>query len=436
MKRPNIVLIITDQQRWDMMSCAGNKYLRTPHMDYLAKNGLRFQNAYCSNPVCAPSRFGILTGKMPGEVNFRSDYDRNIRITSDILDNGIAKKLREEGGYDTVYAGKDGLRGIRVTDLGFNVISSEGRDKTADTCRDYILNSEKPFFMVASFLNPHDICYMAIYDFIDHMGEEKKSFLPPGQEYERIEQIKSHKDEIGEDIFYTDICPPLPDNYLPQNDEPEMIERLLKQRYFRYMARTTYTDEQWRMHRYVYAKLTEAVDSQIGVLIKALQEKGIEKNTVILFTGDHGDMDASHKMEHKSALYEEAMRIPFVISDPNAKRVGVCNDLVSNGLDIYPTICDYAGVEVPKNLKGMSLKPLLDGKDIEKREYLKVESEIGDAVVTPDYKYVLYFDGANREQLYDLNRNPWEMCNDALDPYYQTVLEKMRTLFKEAVKNQ
>lgn len=427
MNRPNIILIITDQQRWDMMSCAGNKYLNTPNIDYLANNGLRFQNAYCSNPVCLPSRFSILTGKMPSEVNLRSDYDKSIRLTSDILENGIAKKLKAVG-YQTVYAGKEGLRGLRITDLGFDVISTEGRYETADTCSEYIKNNEegKPFFMITSFLNPHDICYMAIYDFLDHMGEEKEAFLQKGKEYDIIEHFKSHKDQVGEDIFYADICPPLPANYQLQEDEPEAVEQLLKARYFRYMARTTYTDEQWRMHRYIYAKLTEIADSQIGILIKALQEKGIEDNTVILFTSDHGDMDASHRMEHKSVLYEEAMRIPLIISDPNAKRLGVCTDLVSNGLDIYPTICDYAEVEVPGNLKGMSLKPLLDGECIEKRDFLKVESEIGNAAVTVDYKYVLYDEGANKEQLYDLNKIPVEMCNDAENPIYKTVLETMR----------
>lgn len=429
MDRPNIILIITDQQSQDMMSCAGNKYVNTPTIDHIAKNGLRFQNAYCSNPVCLPSRFSILTGKMPSEVNLRSDYDKNIRITADILENGIAKRLKEVG-YEAVYAGKEGLRGIRVSDLGFDVISTEGRDQTVDVCCEYIQNSQKenPFFMVTSFLNPHDICYMAIYDFIDEMGEEKNAFLPRGKEFDRIEQIKLHKDQVGEEIFYADICPPLPDNHLPQQDEPKIIEELLKSRNFRYMARTTYTDNEWRMHRYIYAKLTESVDSQIGIVMKALKEKGIEDNTIILFTSDHGDMDASHKMEHKSVLYEEVMKIPFIISDPNAKRVGVCSDLVTNGLDIYPTICDYAGLDIPQNLKGKSLKPLLNGECIEKRKFLKVESEIGDAVVTTDHKYVMYHHGANKEQLYDLNKEPLEMCNDANDPNYQSILEEMRKL--------
>ncbi len=431
MERPNIILIITDQQRADMMSCTGNKHINTPNMDYLAKNGLRFNNAYCTNPVCSPSRFSIMTGKMPSEINACSDYDKSLRLTSDIYDYSIAGLLKKVG-YKTVYAGKQGIKGLKITDLGFDVISRDERYEMADTCGEYIKNSDEstPFYMVASFINPHDICYKAIYDFLDYMGEEKEAFKIKGKEYDNIQNILCHIDEVGEDTFFTDICPPLPDNYEPQKDEPTIIEELLKQRYFRYMARTTYTDEQWRIHRYLYAKLTENVDGQIGVIINALKKKGIFDNTIIIFTGDHGDMDASHRMEHKSVLYEEAMRVPLIITDTAAKRYGVCNDPVSNGLDIYPTICEYAGIPKPKHLKGTGLKSVLYDQNYQKRKYLYVESEIGNAVVTGRYKYVLYNKGENKEQLYDLDKRPLEMFNDAHDEKYKDVLEQLREIMR------
>jgi choline-sulfatase len=145
-------------------------------------------------------------------------------------------------------------------------------------------------------------------------------------------------------------------------------------------------------------------------------------------------MDSAHRMEHKTVLYEESCRVPLLVRTPGAaKRGSVDSHLVSNGLDLVPTVCDYAGAETPDDLRGFSLRPLIEGEGPSGwREWLPVESDMGAMVVTPESKYVLYDDGASREQLVDLAADPGEMRNAAGDPEKARTLERMRDLFAEA----
>ncbi|MFO8007625.1 MAG: sulfatase-like hydrolase/transferase, partial [Candidatus Brocadiia bacterium] len=159
------------------------------------------------------------------------------------------------------------------------------------------------------------------------------------------------------------------------------------------------------------------------------QESGLEENTMVIFTSDHGDHDSAHRLEHKTALYEEAMRVPFIVSGPGPARRGeVENRLVSNGLDLLPTLCDYAGVAPPQGRRGRSLRPLLEGRDCDWREAVAVECQVGYAVVGPRHKYGLYDEGENREQLYDLEADPYETRNFAGDADKQSALERYREL--------
>jgi choline-sulfatase len=152
---------------------------------------------------------------------------------------------------------------------------------------------------------------------------------------------------------------------------------------------------------------------------------------VVIFTSDHGDLDAAHRMEHKTALYEEACRIPLLICEPGGARAADADTthLVSNGLDLLPTVCDYAGVDPPGDLAGASLRPLVEGKPVaDWRTALPVESEIGRMVVGERYKYVLYDSGAHAERLVDLTSDPGEMHNLATEPSCASVLAEHRAL--------
>ena len=157
--------------------------------------------------------------------------------------------------------------------------------------------------------------------------------------------------------------------------------------------------------------LTERVDAQIARILEAVKESGQEENTVIIFSSDHGDLDASKKMEHKTAFYEEATKVPLIVSWPGVTQAGAVDNehLISNGLDLLPTLCDYAGANVPEDLSGISFKSLSEGKQPETwRDHLYIESEFGTATCVSDHKYALYHEGMHREQLYDLANDPYE----------------------------
>lgn len=430
--RPNVLFLFTDQQNATMLSCAGNRNLHTPAMDSLAEHGMRFDRAYCTNPVCIPSRFSLMTGRMPSEIGLRSNTTSRISpISQHILDRGLGSVLRTAG-YDVAYGGKIHLPRMTPRDIGFECLCEDERDGLADACVDFINKErDKPFCLVASFINPHDICYLAIRDF--PVTEQARTLVARGRtEIATLNKALRMPEGVDAKTFFSEHCPPLPGNHAPQEDEPEAIRRILAQRPFKKTARERYTAEQWRLHRWAYCRLTEMADAQIARVLNALRTGGRENDTLVVFSSDHGDMDSAHTMEHKTALYEEACRVPLIISQPGVTPKGECSDLVSTGLDVLPTLLDYAGVEPPDDLTGMSLRPLLEGaRSTASREFVPVESEFGTMIVTDDYKYMLYDDGENREQLIDLKNDPGETRNCAVDPAYSDAVRTCRTLFAQ-----
>jgi choline-sulfatase len=417
-----------------MMSCAKNPYLQTPAMDSVAATGVRFERAYCTNPLCVPSRFSMLTGRMPSEIGLRANAAREIEsIAAHVVEGGLGWLLRDAG-YDVAYAGKQHLPKLNAEALGFDYICEDERDELARVSADYVRQPhEQPFCLVASFINPHDICHMAIRDF-PHSDFDHLILRKCVRECEVLDEALRLPPGMSEEEFYAGPCPPLPPNFEPQEDEPGAIGILQSDREFKGDARRYWSEERWRLHRWAYCRLTERVDAQIGQLLDAIRESGLWENTLVVFTSDHGDMDGAHRMEHKTAFYEQAARVPFLISLPGVSPAGVVDaqHVVSTGLDLLPTLCDFAGASVPEGVHGHSLRPLIKGREPEQwREAVLVESELGAMAVSRRFKYALYDEGANREQLYDLERDPHETRNWAHEPDLQETLEHHRRLLAE-----
>ncbi len=432
---PNIVIILTDQQTASMMSCAGNPYLHTPALDRLAARGTRFERAYCTNPLCVPARFSLMTGRMPSAIGLRGNVARDIPpIPESVQQAGLGWLLRAAG-YDVVYAGKEHFPKMRAPDLGFDVLTRDERGGLAELAADYIQQSHPtPYLLVASFINPHDICYMALRAF--GTDDFDKLLLSKGEtELATLDAALQLPEDMTREVFFAEVCPPLPPNFEPQQDEPQAVQDMLAQRTFRHEARAQWSEEMWRLHRWAYARLTERVDYLIGKVLDAVDASGQAENTVVIFTSDHGDMDAAHRMEHKTALYEEACHIPFIVSPAGTTARGrVDVHLVSNGLDLVPTVCDYAGLTPPDDLQGLSVRALAEGRAVPTwREYVPIESAIGRAIVTERYKYVLYDTGAHREQLMDLQDNPPEMRNAARDAGAREILAWLRDMYRFSV---
>jgi len=428
-RKPNILLILTDQQSATMMSCTGNKWLKTPGMDSLMAKGMRFEKAYAANPVCTPSRFSIFTGRYPSAIGMRRNGPSRGAERFAPLAMGHAFRA---AGYRTVYGGKVHLPGpmADITACGFDLLTRDERDELAEKCAAFLGKPHaQPFLLVASFINPHDICYEAILAH-DPQGEFSKATAA----VKAMRQAEQIPQGVTEEEFYEKLCPPLPDNHEPTDGEPKAMQVALKDRPFKKWIRENWGKREWRRHRWAYCRLTERVDRQVGIVLEALAAAGLEDNTIVVFTSDHGDMDAAHRLEHKSMTYEQAARIPMMIQAPGMTSPGHVDTehLVSNGLDIFPTLCDLAGVKPPDGLGGLSLKPLLGGgKPASWRSQLMIETQFSYGVTDGRYKYTLFDASGPEELLCDLQTDPGEMKNLSGMKEHAKVLQSMRKALAE-----
>ncbi|HXE51956.1 MAG TPA: sulfatase-like hydrolase/transferase [Tepidisphaeraceae bacterium] len=435
--RPNVLLIITDQQSWKMMSCVGNSWLKTPALDALAASGVRFDLAYTTNPVCGPSRFSLETGRMPNAANINNEWDVQERpVPATILETGLGPLFRAAG-YDAAYGGKIDLPHAyrdQFAGLSYRHFEADRRGRLAEACADYLKGPhERPFFLTASLINPHDICFVAINAYRASLGQ------PPifdngdasGDLMKQVQNIKNRPD------FFEKHCPPLPANHAIPALEPEAIaEQILKPMpyygAFRAWVRKHWTEEDWRIHSWIYHRLTERADRRVGTILAALRDAGLERNTLVVFTSDHGEMNGAHKLEAKEVLYEEATRVPFIMSYKGVIPEGQVDSthLVSTGLDLLPTLCEYAGIKLPPvALDGRSLRSVVEGRAPKDwRKYVVAESWGDRMIRTQRFKYARYACGGHAEQLMDLSVDPGEMNNLAEQPAYKDALKEHQDL--------
>lgn len=404
--RPNIILIMTDQQTATAMSCAGNCDLRTPAMDALAEDGVMLSRAYCPFPLSGPCRASLMTGRMPSEIGAR---DNGVRPSEEAMQRNIGF-LMQEAGYETMYAGKWHASEVNIPDgRGFRRICDMDDRTLVAACRDSLPTRDrsKPLFLVASLLDPHEICEYA-----------RSQTLPYG-EVERV--------PVWE-------CPNLPSNFMPSTYEPEAIA-LRRDAHPRSHPTATYTQDDWREYLYAYYRLTERVDKHVGDLVALLRKEGLYDNSLIIFCSDHGDGAASHGWNQKWILQEEVVNVPLIVKAPKGEGLtGERNDeaLSNIGLDIVATICDYAGVELDDTYRGLSLRKVVEDPSASLHEEVFIEtllSEIsvrGWAIVEKDFKYVLYNHFRNREQLFDMRNDRGEMLNLAVDKRYSERIASMR----------
>lgn len=412
-KGPNIIYIMTDQQCATAMSCAGNPDVLTPNMDRLAEHGIRFTNAYCAMPLSGPARGAMFTGYMPVETGI---IENDIPVP-DSLKGMTLGSLVTSAGYDCAYAGKWHVNTVSLpSDHAFGFRNLHGHNDTglSEACIEYLREDhDRPFFLVASYINPHNICEYARGQNTPHAS------LPE---------------------FTLEDCPPLPANFAVNPYDAAVLQFEKRQSYSLYPSQD-FTPDDWRRYRYAYYRLMEAVDAEIGKLLDEIDRQGLWDNTVIIFTSDHGDGNASHQWNQKTVLYEEVANIPFIICLPGGRNAGkVLPQLVNNGTDLMPTVCDWAGAEVPAGRSGLSLRDVAESGDAAHpfRDYVVTETNFnqtagtsGWMVRTARYKYVLYDKGLYREQLYDMENDRGEMVNLAVDSRYRHIVEEHRAMLRE-----
>jgi arylsulfatase A-like enzyme len=413
--RPNILIITTDQQFGDAMSCRlGDRYLKTPNMDSLAANGTLFARAYCANPLCVPSRTSIYTGRYPVETGVETNDTTEIDARRFPLMGTVFKRA----GYATGYFGKWHLpfdqRNPAVTGFDSVNASKASRDVGATEGAAAFIKTKRsaPFLLVVSLLDPHNICEWARGQ---QLSEGPVGTPPP-----------------------LDQCPPLRPNHAPQADAPDSVALMRRSYQATPMFPVGKFDEKkWREYIWAYYRMIEKSDARIGQLLDALRQAGVEKDTLVVFSADHGDCQGAHGWNQKTILYEEAARVPCIFSWKGVTKPQVSNRLVHTGVDFLPTLCDYAALPKPAGLSGLSLKQtkenhpyvvvsnhMVQGAPIDGR----TPEPAGRMLRTDRYKYTVYSEGQKREALVDLQKDPGEMVNLAGKTEHAEVVQQHRKL--------
>jgi arylsulfatase A-like enzyme len=397
--RPDIVIVLTDQQRADAFGAAGTSELQTPAMDRLAAQGVLFTRAFAATPQCSPSRAALLTGRYPHRTGVMGNTAPKGPPAgmSEALDRTLPTlgRVFAAAGYETAYFGKWHLGGT-PGEYGFAVHDSAIGDRTL--ARDVVAflrqradgARRKPLVLVVSWLDPHDI-----YGVLN-------APLPDARALGAVRLPDNLVDDLG--------TKPFPQRHYLQDDQGRPFVGADR--------------EIWRRYRAFYNGLVEKVDREIGSVLAALPQGRVAPITV--FSTDHGDLGGSHGLPYKGpAMYEELVRVPLVISWPGRLRPARSDALVSL-IDLLPTLCDLAGVPAPEGIDGISLRPVLDGRtrqpfdsrgarEMVFAEYYGKQSwRVPIRMVrTAQWKYVRYLHYG--EELYDLAADPGELRNLARD---------------------
>ena len=431
--RPNILFISTDQQTWDAVSAYGNRWVNTPHLDRLAAAGTSFMRSYCTDPVCAPARTSWATGRYTSEAGVPFNGGR---LHADLPDLG---QLLRAGGYGAYHAGKWHVDGRDVTG-SFATLYFGARRILAGTGEFYDpatthaalqfltrYDGARPFYLQLGFVNPHDVC-----------------------EHWRYHSERETPDPVAQGILREEELPPLPDNFHYDPQEP-LLQRVARRDddcliHWNILRRVRkFSALQWRYLAWSLYRFVEKVDAEIGLVLDALAASRWRDDTIVIFSADHGEAAGRHRMFQKFTLYEESVRTPLVVASlgdrlPVAK--GRRLDHLVSGVDLPATVCDYAAIPAPPRCLGRSLRPLVEGRGLPRRDRVYLESNYwGRALVTATHKYVTEYrpkavedyvppgpDSAERglEQLFDLRADPGETRNLAGAPAQAATLAELR----------
>lgn len=434
-KQPNVLFIIADDLN-TALSGFGHQQCKTPNLDRLAERGVKFENMHCQYPVCGSSRAsimsglypysnltlgnaGTLRGSMPNVVTLSQTFRNNgyyaarvskiyhMRIPFEIIDGtaesddplswdeaiNIKAPEQKAAGELTNWSPKD-----KGSQSFTGVVASGGDHDHADgMAADRAIEildkvKDKPFFLAVGFVRPH----------VPLVAPEKYFDLYDRQAMQ---------------------APVVPENDL--DDVPEIIRGYKRNS-------TTYgvTPELHKGLLQAYYASISYMDAQVGRVLDALKEKGLDDNTIVVFSSDHGYLLGHHQKFQKQHLFEEATRVPFIISVPWLKdQHGRGTTKITELVDLYPTLADLAGVPAPETLQGTSLAPLLadtESSAWQKDQAFTISRSGGESLRTNDWRFTQWGFGQQGMELYDLKKDPGEFVNQVDNPQYASALKEMK----------
>jgi arylsulfatase A-like enzyme len=460
--KPNVLWITTEGVPLSMLGCYGSRLMATPHIDRIAHEGMRFTNSFCTNALCAPSRAALLTGKY-SHLNgmFANPADTTYGVTADSQfseEQETLPKILKRNGYQTgivgkwhlpanpgkvgfdYYVYKNGAGGpyyeeehyFRNRTLGSDVteevnIPGYVTDNVIDLTIEAIQSFTQPFFMAVQFFSVHRP-FQPPHKY-EHLFDGVR--IPePGTFYDdyssRAAAAREARMRVSE----------MPDFHPPA----ELTEKQRKQ-------------SNYQMFMSHFLSTLRAQDDNMGRLLDFLDEKGLTENTIVIFTGDHGFFMGDHGWFDKRFMYEQAIRVPWMIRYPGHVKPGTVSDDWVVNIDNAPTVLDLLGLPVPPEMQGRSIAPLLTGKapdDWQKSYYYHYYEFAPPHWVFPHYgirteKYkLIHYYTVNEWELFDLEKDPdemenlWEWSGFKVHPGYEEVaadlvnqLQALREKYKD-----
>lgn len=425
MRKPNVLFILTDDQRFDTIHALGNKQIKTPNLDKLVENGTAFTHAHIpggtSGAVCMPSRAMINSGKTLFHL-----YGAGEEIPKDHVTMGQCFK---ENGYETIGIGKwhNGTESFsRSFTNGDNIffggmwdhwnvpvcnyhpdgvyekmanftpdfqsanhpmqmicdklsVGVHSTDLFTDTAIDFLKQKhENPFFMYLSYLAPHDP---------RTMPEEFQNMYNP--------------DEIE-----------LPDNFLAEHPFYYGVGEMRGELRDEDLAAYPRSEKEVKQHIADYYAMISHIDYNIGKLVQCLKDAGELENTVIVFTGDNGLAVGQHGLMGKQSVYDHSVRVPLIMSGAGINKGEKCDNYVLL-LDIYPSLCELVGIDIPSSVEGLSFKPMLsENKDFKTRNDIYFTyTSLARSIKNEQYKLIEYRIARENTQLFDIKNDPHEKVN-------------------------
>ena len=426
-KQPNIIFFLSDDHRWDRLGSAGHPFLKTPTLDRLAKEGVRFSNMFVTTSICAASRATILTGlyERTHQFTFRT------RPIDSRFSQASYPVLLRKAGYKTGFIGKFGVN-----------VQQQDREAMFDSFQPI---GRAPFFKKqpdGSLRHESELAGDRAIEFIDqHKGSGpfclSVSFnAAHAEDGDKRPGIGHFPWPKAVDGLYEDVpikAPLLSDPKIFES-HPEFMKKSMNR--IRFFWRWD-TPEKYATNLRAYYRMITGIDGVIGRVAKHLEKAGVADNTIIIFSGDNGYYEGQRGFAGKWSHYEESLRVPLIIYDPRAdknRRGKVAKPMALN-TDIAPTILGYAGVKLPGHYQGRSLRPIMSGekpKDWRRDtfcEHLMENATIPkwEGVRSRRYVYARYFQQKPQyEYLHDLTEDPDQLKNLADDPEYAKVLKRMR----------
>jgi len=461
---PNILFIYSDDHASHAMSCYGSKINQTPNLDRIAAEGMRFNNCFCTNSICGPSRAVVLTGKHSHKNGF---MDNNSKFDGSQV---TLPKLLKQAGYQTAMIGKWHL----VSDpTGFDhweILPGQGayynppmirngkrvkyEGYTTEIITDRALDwlkeerdASKPFLLMYQHKSPHREWQPSP----ETMANYKNVTIPEPatlfDDYTGRGRAAHEQDmSIAKTMTRLDLK-----FEAPKNMSPEQLE-LWNQTYAKENAEFEAADltaEQvikWRYQRYIkdYLRCVDSMNTNIGRVLDYLKDSGLEENTIVIYSSDQGFYLGDHGWFDKRFMYEPSLRQPLLVKWPRVVKAGSTNDHLVSNLDFAQTMLEAAGVEIPDEMQGRSLVPLLKGdspSDWRKShyyhyyEYPAVHSVHRHRGVRSERYKLIHFYQIDEWEFYDLEKDPNELTSVYKDPAYTKEIQRHHQLLDDLTKH-